>query len=285
MTGATPLAGLRETAVDTRFGRVRAFVGGTGVPIVLLHGLGGGAATWIEVVDRLRPTRRVVAIDLPGHGGSSPPSRGATIAWYADAVASGIEALGVAPALVVGHSFGGQVALRLAERHPHAVRGLVLIGPSGVARLPRRTRVLALLTTVLRPGARAAPLGSRLAGRAWFRRLAFGPLLVSDTAALPARAVRGFFAEMREHTDVHTARRAILDDPPVSSACSLPCPTVVLWGASDAVVPVEHGFALARAARVRLRAVADCGHLLIGERPDAVLDAIDAVAEAAASAS
>ena len=103
--------------------------------------------------------------------------------------------------------------------------------------------------------------------------------------ALPARAVRGFFAEMREHTDVRTARRAILDDPPVSSACSLPCPTVVLWGASDAVVPVEHGFALSRAARVRLRAVADCGHLLIGERPDAVLDAIDAVAEEAASAS
>ena len=108
---------------------------------------------------------------------------------------------------------------------------------------------------------------------------------MSDTAALPARAVRGFFAEMREHTDVRTARRAIFDDPPVSSACSLPCPTVVLWGASDAVVPVEHGFALARTARVRLRAVADCGHLLIGERPDAVLDAIDAVAAAAASAS
>lgn len=284
MTGATTLAGLREAAVNTQFGRVRAFVGGTGVPIVLLHGLGGGAATWIEVVDRLRPTRRIVALDLPGHGGSSPPPHGVTIGWYADAVASGIEALGVAPALVVGHSFGGQVALRLAERHPDAVRGLVLIGPSGVVRLPHRTRVLALLTTVLRP-ARGAPLGSRLAGRAWFRRLAFGPLLVSDTAALPARAVRGFFAETREHTDVRTARRAILEDPPVSSACSLPCPSVLLWGASDAVVPVEHGFALARAARVQLRVIADCGHLVIGERADAVLDAIDAVADAAASTS
>jgi pimeloyl-ACP methyl ester carboxylesterase len=60
---------------------------------------------------------------------------------------------------------------------------------------------------------------------------------------------------------------------------------VLLWGASDAVVPVEHGFALARAARVQLRVIADCGHLVIGERADAVLDAIDAVADAAASTS
>ena len=276
MTCATTLLGLEATNVDTRLGRIRAFVGGAGTPIVLLHGLSGGAATWVEVVRGLAG-RRIVALDLPGHGGSSRPPRRATIDWYADALAAAIAELRVVPALLAGHSFGGQVALRLAERHPDLVRELVLIGPSGIEQLTRRTRVLAVLTTLLRPGARVAPLGARLAARAWFRRLAFAPLLVADPDALPVRAVQGFFAEMREHTDVRTARRAILADRPGGNDTPLPCPAVVLWGASDAVVPVGHGLALARRANVDLRVVADCGHLLIGERPDVVLDAIAAV--------
>ena len=273
MTCATTLLGLDVTTVDTPMRRIRAFVGGAGTPIVLLHGLSGSAATWVEVVRGLggEPHCR---LDLPGHGGSSPPPRGAAIDWYADAVAAAIAELRVVPALLAGHSFGGQVAVRLVDRHPDLARALVLIGPSGIEPLTRRTRVLVVLTTVLRPGARAAPLGTRLAGRAWFRRLAFGPLLVADPDALPARAVQGFFAEMREHTDVRTARRAILADRPGGSDWSPPCPAVVLWGAADDVVPVDHGFALARKAGVHLRVVADCGHLLIGERPDVVLDAI-----------
>jgi len=278
MTDAIAVTGLEAVTVETGLGRVRAFVAGDGVPVVLLHGLSAGASTWVEVVDRLRPAVRVTAVDLPGHGGSSPPPRGAGIAWYADAVAAAIGALGPVPAVLVGHSFGGQIALRVAQRHPDTVRALVLVGPSGVLPLRARTRVLAVLTTVLRPGARAAPLGLRLAERAWFKRVAFGPLLAADPAALPARAVRGFFAELREHTDVRTARRAILAEPPFPTEWTPACRALVLWGAADAVVPVEHGFALARATSVSLRAVADCGHLLIGERPDAVVDAIAAVA-------
>jgi pimeloyl-ACP methyl ester carboxylesterase len=278
MTGATTVTGLEERTVETGLGRIRAFVGGTGPTVLLLHGLSASATTWVEVIDPLRAAYRVVALDLPGHGGSTAPPRGAGMAWYADAVAASFGALDTSNAVVVGHSFGAQLALRVAERHPDVVRALVLVGPSGVVRLPSRTRVLAVLTTLLRPGALAAPLGSRLAGRAWFRRLAFGPLLAADAAALPERAVRGFFAELREHVDVRTARRAILADPPFIRVSAPRCPAIALWGATDAVVPVEHGFALVRASGVRLRTVADCGHLLIGERPGAVVDAIAAVA-------
>lgn len=273
MTSATISLGLEETFVETPFGRVRAFSGGAGPAVVLLHGLSGGAATWIEVIDGLRAGSRVVALDLPGHGGSSRPPRDATIAWYADATAAAIAELGVVSGLVVGHSFGGQVAVRLAQRHPALVGGTVLVGPAGLTALPRRTRILAMLASIVRPGALTAPIGIRLAGREWFRRLAFGPLLVSDPAALSPRAVRGFFAEMREHTDVRTARRAILAGASAPGE-GLPSPTLVLWGARDALVPLEHGFGLARQTGAHLRVVADCGHLLIGERADTVLDAI-----------
>jgi pimeloyl-ACP methyl ester carboxylesterase len=253
---------------------MRAFVGGDGPCVLLIHGLGGGAATWVEVVERLRASHRVIALDLPGHGGSSPPPKGASVAWYADAVAGALRALEVGPLLVAGHSFGAQVAARLVERHAELVSGAVLIGPSGVAPLPRRTRVLGVVTTLVRPGALVAPLGVRLAGRRWFRRAAFGVLLVSDATALSRRAVEGFFGELREHTDVRTARRAIFADPPIAPRRGFPCPTIVLWGAEDAVVPLAHGVALARRTNARLRVVADCGHLLIGERPDAVVDAV-----------
>jgi pimeloyl-ACP methyl ester carboxylesterase len=276
MTCATTLLGIAATTVDTEFGRLRVFSDGAGTPVVLIHGLSGGAATWVDVVDGIRATHRVVAVDLPGHGGSSRPPRGAAGAWYADAVAAAIESLGLAPAVVAGHSFGGQVAAWLVQRRPELVRGVLLIGPSGVDVLPSRTRVLAVLATALRPGALAAPLGVRLAGRVWFRRIAFGPLLVSDAARLSPRTVEGFFAEMREHTDVRTARRAILGHEPILEG-PLPCPGIVLWGSRDAVVPIEHGIALAFRTGAQLRVVPDCGHLLIGERADTVVDAIDAL--------
>src|SRR5689334_5912227 len=105
MTGAITLSGLEAVTAETGLGRVRAFLGGDGAPVALLHGLSAGASTWVEVVDRLRPYYRVVALDLPGHGGSTPPPRGAGIDWYADAVAAALGAFASLPAVVVGHSF------------------------------------------------------------------------------------------------------------------------------------------------------------------------------------
>jgi pimeloyl-ACP methyl ester carboxylesterase len=278
MTCATTLLGLEPVTVDVEQGRLRAFAGGSGPDVLLLHGLSGGAATWVEVVDRLRPTHRVVALDLPGHGGSAAPPPRADVAWYADAVAAAATALGLRGPVVAGHSFGGQVAARLVERHPHLADGLVLAGPCGVAPLPALTRALGVVTTTVRPGALVAPAGRRLAGRAWFRRLAFGAMLAADAGALPRRGVEGFFCELREHRDIRTARRAIYADGPIAAGGPFPCPAVVLWGDRDAVVPSAHGRALARRTGARLRVVADCGHLLIAERPGA-LAVVDAVVE------
>jgi (E)-2-((N-methylformamido)methylene)succinate hydrolase len=277
MTCATALLGLDPFSVPLGTGSsIRSFDGGAGETVVLLHGLGGSAANWAEVVDRLVPGRRVLAVDLPGHGGSDPLPRGAVLDDYADAVAGAIEGRDGAPALVVGHSFGGQVALRLAVRHPRLVRGLVLVVSSGVASLPRRTAMGGWLTTAVRPGRLLVPLARRYADRTWFRTLAFRPLLVADAAAFPPRAVLGFFAGLREHRDVRGAFRALLADTQGDDV-ALGCPALVLWGADDGIVPAEHGMRLARLLQAPLRVVADCGHLVIGERPGAVVDAIRCV--------
>lgn len=278
MTGATDVLGLEAVTVDTSLGRMRIFVGGDGPPVALLHGLSASAATWLDVVRGLRGRHRLVVLDLPGHGGSSALGRGADLGRYADAVAAGLDALDAAPALVAGHSFGGQVALRLALTHPSAVRALLLVAPSGVVPLAPRTRALGTVTTLVRPGALAAPLGVRLATRAWFRRVAFRPWLVADAASLSPAAARAFFLELRAHADVRGAFRALCADPAVAPGTALPCRTIVLWGAEDRIVPVDNGIAAARCLGASLRVVADAGHLVVAERPCAVLDALAALA-------
>jgi pimeloyl-ACP methyl ester carboxylesterase len=273
MTCATALLGLDPVSVRIPTGTIRSFEGGEGDPVALLHGLGGSAANWALVAEGLVPAHRVLALDLPGHGGSDPLPRGAGVGDYADAAAAALAARVQAPVLVLGHSFGGQVALRLAERHPELVRGLLLVASSGVADLPRRTAVAGRLTTVLRPGRLMAPFARRHARSVWFRTLAFRPFFVADAAALSERATLGLFAGLREHRDVRGAFRALRAEQRGGHA-ALSCGAIVLWGADDGIVPPEHGVLLARLLGVSLRVVADCGHLLISERPDAVLDAV-----------
>ncbi|TWP51173.1 alpha/beta hydrolase [Lentzea tibetensis] len=99
--------------------------GGTGQGIVLLHGLMSRATTWWTVAQWLKPYGRVVGIDARGHGRN--PQRGPwrTEDFVADAAGS-IEALGLGPAVVIGHSMGGLHALGLAATRPDLVRAIVV---------------------------------------------------------------------------------------------------------------------------------------------------------------
>ncbi len=281
MTCATDLLGLGRRVAATPWGDVRAYLGGEGPPLVLLHGLGAAAVTWLELVPALRERHRVLALDLPGHAGSPPLPSGSAVERFADAVAAALASLDARPALVVGHSFGGQVALRLALRHPGAVRALLLVAPSGGVPLSWRTRLLGEATTLLRPGALVAPLALRLAARPWFRRLAFQPWLAASGGAVSPAAARALFLEIRSHRDVRGAFRALRGDPDVPAGTALGRPAIALWGARDLVVPVARGVELARRLGIELRVVAEAGHLLPAERPDAVLDAVGALDERA----
>ena len=258
-------------------GRMRAFVGGCGPPVVLLHGLGGAARNWELVSAALTTAHRVVAPDLPGHGVSPPLARAAGLDAFADTVADALAELDVAPALVVGHSFGGQLAVRLAVRHPGLVRGLLLVAPAGIATRTRAARALVALSTTVRPGRAVAPLVGRLGERGWFRRAVLRPWFVADHLGLDGRAARAFLAELRSHTDVRTAGRAMTAGDPRFELEWVCCPALVLWGARDPQLPLDDCFEYARRLRARVRVIADCGHLVMGERPDAVADAVAAL--------
>ena len=96
--------------------------GGSGTPVVAVHGSFGRGTTFNAIATRLAPDYRVIAPDLRGHGGSD---HGGPFDFVAD-LAAFIEVLDLAPALVSGHSLGGVTAYRLAARRPELVRAMVI---------------------------------------------------------------------------------------------------------------------------------------------------------------
>src|SRR5947199_5282181 len=129
------LEGLEERRHEWRGVRIRCYEGGSGSPLLLVHGFGGAAWNFSELVPLL-PGRRLIVPDLPGHGGSSAlPAT--TLAGIADVLATLLDG----PTDVVGHSMGGVVALRLAERHPALVRWLLRAAAAAISSSTRLTEV------------------------------------------------------------------------------------------------------------------------------------------------
>ena len=102
---------------------------GTGDPILCIHGTSSSAAVWSDAVERLARLGRVIAYDRRGCARSERPVpyERTSVAEHADDAAALLEALGAAPAVVIGRSYGGTVALALALRHPERVRALAVL--------------------------------------------------------------------------------------------------------------------------------------------------------------
>lgn len=126
--------------------------GGQGPPMVLLHGQGEFAATWMRVVPDLAAAHRLVVPDLPGHGASGTGEQtldtNRVLAWLDELVAATCET----PPVVVGHLLGGAVAARYAATHPDRVHRLVLVDSLGLGWYRPALRFgLAMAGFVVRP--------------------------------------------------------------------------------------------------------------------------------------
>ncbi len=267
-------AKLDERRVDVKGAAVRYFVGGEGPPLLLVHGLGGSAANWVELVPLLAPSRRLIVPDLPGHGGSEPLPAVPGLGAFADRIAAVAEREGALPAPVVGHSLGGLVVLHLALRRPDAVTRLVLAAAAGLSAGTRFGQSLVTASMLVRPGRLAARHADRIVRSPRLRRALFGVYYVADPIGLAETSLRGFLAGHLLHTDIGSAWHALRTDDPREQLHDVRSPTLLLWGAKDAQLPLDDAFEYARRLHATLRVIPECGHLLIGERPDACADAI-----------
>src|SRR5438067_3453452 len=185
------------------------------------------------------------------------------------------EREGMLPAPVIGHSAGALVGLRLALRRPGTVTGLVLAAAAGLSSGRRAAQVTLETLGFVQPSRLVVPFRRRIARTPPLRYLAFGWWGVADPPALSPAATLGFLDGAALHTDTLGMGRAVARDDPRPDLDRMRCPCLVVWGARDRWVPLRDGFEYARRLRAPLRVIPDCGHLLIGERPDACLDAFE----------
>jgi pimeloyl-ACP methyl ester carboxylesterase len=277
VTDAKAIPGFDERFTEVRGSRMRYFVGGPedGPPLILVHGLGGAAANWVDLAPLLAERRRVLVPELPGHGRSTALAAVPNVAVFADRVGLVAEREGMFPAAVVGHSLGGVVALRLALRRPGDVVALVLAAGAGISSTTRRAKYGLRILGIIGPRRLVAPWADSVADSPFLRYLVFGRWGASDPLILSRAAVDGFLEGTRLTTDSPSAARALVVDDVRQELGELCCPVMVLWGARDNQLPLADGFDFARRLRADLRVIADCGHLLIGERPDLCADAIE----------
>jgi pimeloyl-ACP methyl ester carboxylesterase len=278
VTDASALRGFAKRHATVRGVDVRYFVAGGGSTVVLLHGLGGAARNWAAVAPALAERHRVLVPDLPGHGGSAAVPALPNLAPFADVVHGIAEREDALPATVAGHSLGGVVALRYALRHAADTRAVVLLSAAGISSSQRRTEALLATTALIQPGRRIAPIAPWLAATPFRRRLVFGGWAARDAGALPPALVRALLDDVPLHTGIAAASRALVRDDVRTLVAGVRCRSMVVWGARDTQVPVDDALEYARGLGAELRVVADCGHLLIVERPDACVDAILAAA-------
>jgi len=246
---------------------------GGGVPVLLLHGLAGRAAVWDDVLARIAPDRRAIAIDLAGHGDSdaAPPGPGG-IAAQAAIAAGVLDALGVARAVWIGNSLGGHVALHAALELRDRVAGLVLVNATGAH---PRAELAAFLRDLAGFRARA--------GAAEHHSLldASLPLMFHDPASPAsrrflerARAEAGSDGAARR---VRAALHAIIASRDATLAERLDevaVPTLVVWGERDRLLDPGNRDRLATIPGAETVDLAATGHMPHVETPAAFVAAI-----------
>jgi pimeloyl-ACP methyl ester carboxylesterase len=244
-----------------------------GPVVVFVHGLGGRWANWLENLLPLADGGcRVIAVDLPGFGASPMPRRDISIPGYGRWLVALLRSLDVSSAALVGNSMGGFIAAEVAIQAPALVDRLVLVSAAGVSSEKQRSDHL--LGALYRAEALSAYLtGAVVARAAWLSR----------RAALRRRAM---WFVMRHPEDLSPAlayeQIAGIGTPgflPALDACSdypirdrLPeigCPTLIVWGRNDLIVPVRDADVFEELIPDARKVVwDDTGHVAMLERPD-----------------
>jgi pimeloyl-ACP methyl ester carboxylesterase len=249
---------------------------GAGEPILLIHGLAGDSRTWKDVMPALAERYGVIAPDLLGHGESAKPMGDYSLGAHASGLRDLLGAIGVSRATIVGHSFGGGVAMQLAYQHPELCDRLVLVGSGGLGR-----EVSVLLRLVTLPGAEyfmplvfprcVADRGtdvSRFLHRRGLRAPRLGEIWRSYTSLAGAENRKAFVRTIRTVIEPTGQTVSALDR--LYLAAHLP--TLIVWGTNDQIIPVAHAHVANEAIPgSRLELLDGVGHFPHTEAPERFL--------------
>jgi pimeloyl-ACP methyl ester carboxylesterase len=263
-------AGVWPRYVDVGGLRVRYVRRGSGRPLLLAHGFSSSIYTWAEALPLLARNHDVVAVDLPGFGGSDIPARFDSSA-SAELLSRVMDALGIERASLAGNSLGGALAAVTAARHPDRVERLVLIDAAGYNFAPADRPPMLRLAGRL-PGGVVAAFPQRPLTRLGLKQVFY------DDARVTPEKVEEYLAPMARPGAQAAAHRLLAE----GDGFGLPgllrqvrAPTLVIWGAQDTWIPVRDADRFVRDIPGARKVILDhCGHVPQEERPQEVAQLI-----------
>lgn len=234
-----------------------------GIPLVLLHGFGGDGSAWGPVKAGLPDSVRVMAVDLPGHGGSLNAEGRGGAGRMAKAILAGLDAAGIPKFHLAGHSMGGAVSALMAMRAPERVKSLTLVAPGGMAK--------AINAGLLARYARAT---TEAEIRACLDEMS-APGFVTSQAVIDHFVAARSKPGQREALE-ETYQAMFPNGPdegqgvlPADALSGLEMPVFVIWGTQDKVLPCPSPSALP--ASFAFSVLPELGHMLPEESPDAII--------------
>ncbi|AKH99366.1 putative hydrolase or acyltransferase of alpha/beta superfamily [Hoeflea sp. IMCC20628] len=238
-----------------------------GTPLVLLHGFGGDHSAWDAVKAALPPTTRIIAVDLPGHGGSLDAEGRGGAGRMAKAILAGLDATGVESFHLAGHSMGGAVSALIAMRAPDRVQSLTLVAPGGIAK--------AINAGLL---SRYAKATSEAEIRGCLEEMSASGFVTPQAVIdhfVAARSRPGQLEALDE-----TLQAMFPDGPdqgqgvlPGDALAALAMPVAVIWGTEDNVLPCPKPPALP--ASFAFSVLPGLGHMLPEEAPEAIVRVLE----------
>ncbi len=235
--------------------------------VVLIHGLAGNSRTWQDVMPALSQRHDVIAPDLLGHGDSAKPMGDYSLGAHASGLRDLLLTLGVSRATIVGHSFGGGVAMQFVYQHPEMCDRLVLVGSGGLGRevswlLRLVTLPLAEQTMPLFFPRWVADRGtdvSRFLRRRGLRSPLLGELWRAYTSLAGAENRKAFVRTIRTVIEPGGQSVSALDRLYLASHV----PTLIVWGENDRIIPVAHAhIAHETIVGSRLEIIPGAGHFV-----------------------
>jgi pimeloyl-ACP methyl ester carboxylesterase len=229
--------------------------GGSGRPLVVLHGLEGPEG-WLAFHESLSHSHRVIAPSQPGYGASERPDWLENIGHVAACFGWFLRESGLGPVDLVGAGVGGWIAAEMAVRCPASLAHLVLVDAAGL-----RPREAELLDVFLLPW---REVNDRCfydaAGCREYQRI-YGESPIVDF---------GGVREAGRSTAMRTCYRPYMHDPALLPLlAAIRAPALVVWGAEDQIVPLECGHMYEQAIPgARLKVIEECGHRPHYERPE-----------------
>ena len=270
-SGASVRAQVQHVTIH---GHRRAYVvTGSGPVLLLLHGLGCDHTTWAPVIDSLARRYTVIAPDLLGHGESDKPRADYSVGGYANGMRDLLTVLGIDKVTVVGHSFGGGVAMQFAYQFPERTERMILVAPGGLG--PEVTKAIRAITL---PGFHTAMGVVTLPGLRHLTKAALRSLAASGVSKArdldEVAEIVDSFRDPQARKAIRHVVSAVVDwrGQVVTMAdrayLTAAMPMCVVWGTDDMVIPVRHaGNAAEMAPGATVEVIANAGHFPHKDHP------------------